>query len=62
MRGILCSSAQGTEERGIKVGYTRNLLVEDRRAIGDDTVSRAERATAVRARELRTGGRFRGRR
>ena len=41
VRGISCSSAQGTEESWIKVGYTRNLVIKDRRAVGDGTVSLA---------------------
>ena len=45
VRGISCGLAQGTEERWIKVGYTRNLVIEDRRAVGDGTVSLAERVT-----------------
>jgi hypothetical protein len=46
LRGISCSLAQGTEERWIKVGYTRNLVIKDRRAVRDGTVSPAKR-TAV---------------
>ncbi len=44
-RGIGCSLAQGTEESWIKVGYPRDLVIEDRRAVGDGTVSLAERTT-----------------
>ena len=43
--GISCSLAQGTEESWIEVGYTRNLVIEDRRAVGDGTVSFAKRTT-----------------
>ena len=43
--GISCSLAQGTEESWIEVGYTRNLVIEDRRAVGDGTVSLAKRTT-----------------
>jgi hypothetical protein len=43
--GISCSLAQGTEESWIEVGYTRNLVIEDRRAVGNGTVSFAKRAT-----------------
>ncbi len=43
--GISCSLAQGTEESWIKVGYTRNLVIKDRRAVGDGTVSLAKRTT-----------------
>jgi len=34
VRGIRCSLAQGTEQSWIKVGYTRNLVLKDRRAVG----------------------------
>jgi hypothetical protein len=43
--GIGCRSAKGTEESWIEVGYARNLVIEDRRAVGDGTVSLAERTT-----------------
>jgi hypothetical protein len=43
--GISCSLAQGTEESCIKLGYTRNLVIEDRRAVGNGTVSFAKRTT-----------------
>src|SRR5688572_15399741 len=49
VRGISCSLAQGTEESWIKVGYTRNLVIEDRRAAGDGTVSLAKRTTVLTA-------------
>jgi hypothetical protein len=49
VRGIGCSLAQGTEESWIKVGYARNLVIEDRRTVGDGTVSLAERTTALKA-------------
>jgi hypothetical protein len=48
--GISCSSAQGSEERGIELGYTRNLVIEDRRAVGDDTISLSKRTTVLTAR------------
>ena len=51
--GIRCRLAQGTEESWIEVGYTRNLVIEDRRAVGDGTVSLAERTTVLPA---KTGG------
>jgi hypothetical protein len=41
--------AQGTEESWIKVGYTRNRVIEDRRAGGDGTVSLARRTTLLTA-------------
>ena len=47
--GIGCSLAQGTEESWIKVGYTRNLVIKDRRAVGDGTVSLAKRTTVLTA-------------
>jgi hypothetical protein len=43
--GISCSLAKGTEESWIEVGYTRNLVIEDRRAVGNGTVSFAKRTT-----------------
>ena len=49
VRGIGCSLAQGTEESWIEVGYTRNLVIEDRRAVGDGTVSLAKRTTVLTA-------------
>jgi hypothetical protein len=42
--------AQGTEESWIELGHTRNLVVEDRRAIGDGTVGLAERSMVPTAR------------
>ena len=45
VRGIRCSLAQGTEESWIEVGHTRDLVIEDRRAVGDGTVSLAKRTT-----------------
>ena len=42
-----CSLAQGTEESRIKVGYPRNLVIKDCRAVGDDTVSLAKRTTEL---------------
>ena len=55
VRGIRCSLAQGPEESGIEVGHARNLVIEDRRAVGDGTVSLAERTTVVAARTRRCG-------
>ncbi len=49
VRGISCSLAQGTEESWIEVGYTCNLVIEDRRAVGDSTVSLAKRTTVLAA-------------
>ena len=45
--GIDCSLAQGTEESWIKVGYTRNLVIKDRRAVGDGTVTLAKRTRVL---------------
>ena len=50
--GIRCSFAQGTEERWIEVGYTRNLVIKDRRAVGDGTVSLAKRTTVLTAKDV----------
>ena len=49
MRGVRCSFAQGTEEIGVELGYTRDLVIEDRRAVGDGTVSLAKRTTVLAA-------------
>ena len=49
VRGIRCSSAQGTEQVGLEVGYTRKLVIEDRRALGYGTVSLAKRTTVLTA-------------
>jgi hypothetical protein len=53
-----CGLAQGTEKSWIKVGYTRNRVIEDGRAGGDGTVSLAKRTTALAAkiRELAARG------
>ncbi len=50
--GIGCGLAEGTEERWIKVGHGRNLVIEDRHAVGDDTVSLAKRTTVLTARDV----------
>lgn len=47
VRGISCSLAQDTEQIGVEVGYTRNLVIEDRRAVGDGTVGLAKRTTVL---------------
>ncbi len=62
VRGIGCSLAQGSEQIGVEVGYTRNLVVEDRRSVGDGTVSLAERITLLVAGAVggRCGRRGRG--
>jgi hypothetical protein len=41
--------AEGTEESWIKVGYTRNPVVEDRRAVGEGTVSLTKHTPMRRA-------------
>jgi len=43
VRGISCSLAQGSEQIGVEVGYTRNLVIKDGRSVGDGTVSLAKR-------------------
>jgi hypothetical protein len=40
VRGVRCSLAQGAEESWIKVGYSRNLVIQDRRAVWDGRRSR----------------------
>ncbi len=47
--GMGCSLAQGTEESWIEVGYTRNLVIKDRRAVADGTASLAKRTTVLTA-------------
>ena len=56
VRGIRCRSAHGTEQIGVEVGDTRNLVIEDRRAVGDDTVSLAKRTTVLAAKDHRAVG------
>ena len=51
--GIGCSSAQGAEQIGVEVRYTRNLVIKDRHAVGEDTVSLAKRTTLLRAKNHR---------
>jgi hypothetical protein len=41
--------AHDSEERWIKVGYTRNLVIKDRRAVGDGTFSLAKRTAVLTA-------------
>ena len=55
VRGIGCSLAQGTEESWIEIGYTRNLVLKDRRAVGDGTVSLAKRTTVLTAKDVDDG-------
>ena len=47
--GISCSLSQGIEQIGVEVGYTRNLVIEDRRAVGDGTACLAKRTTVLTA-------------
>ena len=49
VRGISCSLAQGTEQIGVEVGYTRSLIIKDRRAVGHGTGSLAKRTTVLTA-------------
>jgi hypothetical protein len=50
--GIGRSLAQGTEESWIEVGYTRNPVIEDRRAVGDGTGRLAKRTMVLAARDV----------
>ena len=50
--GIRCRSAQSTEESPIEVGDTRNLVIEDRRAVGDGAVGLAQRAAVLTAKDV----------
>ena len=45
--GIRGRLAQGTEEPPVEVGDARNPVIEDRRAVGDGTVSLAKRTTML---------------
>jgi hypothetical protein len=45
--GICCSLAQCAEESWVEVGYARNLVIEDRRAVGDGTIGLAKRNTML---------------
>jgi len=47
VRGINCSSAQGTLQMRVEVDYTRNLVIKDGRAVGDGAVSLAKRTTVL---------------
>jgi hypothetical protein len=49
VRGMSCSLAQGTEQIGVEVRYTRNLVIKDRRAVGDGTASLAKRTAVLTA-------------
>ena len=53
-RGISCSLAQGTEQIGVEVGYTRNVVIKGRRSVGDGTARFAKRTTLLTAKD---GGR-----
>ena len=50
--GIRRRFAQGVEQIGIKVGYTQNLVIKDRRAARDGTVSLAKRTTVLTAKDV----------
>jgi hypothetical protein len=52
VRGISCSLAQRTEQVGVEVGYTRDLVIEDRRAVGDGPVRHAGRTTVLTAEDV----------
>ena len=54
-----CGLAQGTEKSWIKFGYTRDAVIEDRRAVGDGTIILAKRTTvlAAKTQEARCEGR-----
>jgi hypothetical protein len=53
VRGIRRGLAQGTEESWIELRYTRNLVVEDRRAVRDGTAGLANRTTVVTTKDVR---------
>jgi hypothetical protein len=54
--GIGCCLAQGAEESWIKLGYTRNPVIEDRRAVRDGTISLAKRTRRAVAGLAERGG------
>src|SRR4051794_20900161 len=62
VRGISRSSAQGTAQIWIEPGYTRNLVVEDGRAVGNGTAGLAKRITLLVAGAVEGIGGRRGRR
>ncbi|HEX6659225.1 MAG TPA: hypothetical protein VF065_14145 [Ilumatobacter sp.] len=43
--GAGCGLAEGTEQLGVEVCHGRNLVIEDRHAVANGTVSLAERTT-----------------
>ena len=47
VRGIGRGLAQGTEQSGVELGHARNLVVEDRHAVGDGAVGLAECTTVL---------------
>jgi hypothetical protein len=54
VRGIGCGFAQGAEEIGVEVGYTRNPVVQDRRAVGEGAIGIAKRTTVLTGKSGRT--------
>jgi hypothetical protein len=52
VRGIGRRAAQGAEERWTKVGDAGNVVIEDRRVIGNGTVSLTKRTTGLAAKAL----------
>ena len=52
VRGIRCSLAQGAQESWIKVGYTPNLVIEDRRAVGDGAAGLAKPTMVLTVNDL----------
>jgi hypothetical protein len=51
-RGIGRSPAQGTEQIRVEVGYTRALVIEDRRSVGDGTAGLAKHITVLTAKDV----------
>ncbi len=51
-RGIHGGLAQGTEQFGVEVDDARNMLIEDRRAVGDGTAGLAQRATVLTEKDV----------
>ena len=55
--GVGCSAAQCAEKSRIEVRYPRDLVGEDRRAVGDGTVSLAKRSMVLTAKSTVIGTR-----
>jgi hypothetical protein len=50
--GIGCSPAYCTEETRIEIGYGRNLVIEDRRAVRDGAARLAQRTAVLAGKDI----------